>query len=397
MVPSTPEYARSFRSCLGRTLTEQRLGTSHRIKARPDTPGLGRRLEDRDSRVVNLNVVVRKLRTRTSLVIIVAMSIVATLLVTVAPAPSVPTTLPRVDPEGGSESLHKALEQASRGYTEAKAKLDFSKKKYDQLSADLVTLEDKAAHSKNDLRKVAAEAYKQGGPNLQFIGSMLSTSTFQDFLQKLTYVDHLAGMDATRINRAARDRKNISDQQEKLKQEIKEQAEQEKAMAKQKADAERALGRFGGGIVDGPGGSANAQPAPRNANGTWPRESCSQDDPTTSGCLTARTLHAYNQARSNGYTRYTRCYRVQASGEHGKGRACDFSSATGGFEGAATGGDKVYGDQLAGWFVANSDRLGVLYVIWYRRIWLPGTGWRSYSGGGSPSAAHTNHVHLSMQ
>ena len=45
----------------------------------------------------------------------------------------------------------------------------------------------------------------------------------------------------------------------------------------------------------------------------------------------------------------------------------------------------------------NASRLGVLYVIWFRQIWMPGTGWRSYSGSGSPSAAHTNHVHLSVQ
>jgi hypothetical protein len=38
----------------------------------------------------------------------------------------------------------------------------------------------------------------------------------------------------------------------------------------------------------------------------------------------------------------------------------------------------------------------VLYVIWFREIWLPSSGWRSYSGSGSPSAEHTDHVHLSV-
>jgi hypothetical protein len=38
----------------------------------------------------------------------------------------------------------------------------------------------------------------------------------------------------------------------------------------------------------------------------------------------------------------------------------------------------------------------VLYVIWYRQIWLPGSGWRSYTGCCGPSAEHTNHVHLSV-
>jgi hypothetical protein len=121
------------------------------------------------------------------------------------------------------------------------------------------------------------------------------------------------------------------------------------------------------------------------------------NDPTTSGCITPRTLNALQQTKAAGYKRYVSCYRSGGSGEHPKGRACDFSAAAGGFEDrTATGGDKAYGDSLAAWHVRNASRLGVLYVIWYRQIWHPGTGWRSYSGGGSPAADHTNHVHLSM-
>ena len=63
----------------------------------------------------------------------------------------------------------------------------------------------------------------------------------------------------------------------------------------------------------------------------------------------------------------------------------------------ATGGDRVYGNNLAAFFVRNASQLAVLYVIWYRQIWLPATGWRSYGGAnGDPSSDHTNHVHLSV-
>ena len=83
--------------------------------------------------------------------------------------------------------------------------------------------------------------------------------------------------------------------------------------------------------------------------------------------------------------------------EAGELCVCDLSAATGGFEDVdAGGGDKTYGDNLAAYFVNNADRLGILYVIWYRQIWMPGTGWSSYSGSGGPSATHTNHVHISM-
>ena len=91
------------------------------------------------------------------------------------------------------------------------------------------------------------------------------------------------------------------------------------------------------------------------------------------------------------------CHRNGGSGEHPKGRACDFAAQKGGFGGDATGGDKTYGNNLAAYFLRNASKLGVLYVIWYRQIWLPSSGWRSYSGaGGDPSSDHTNHVHLSV-
>ena len=63
---------------------------------------------------------------------------------------------------------------------------------------------------------------------------------------------------------------------------------------------------------------------------------------------------------------------------------------------AATGADKTYGNNLAAYFIKNADRLGVMYVIWYRQIWMPGTGWKAYSAQGGPAVVHTNHVHLSM-
>ncbi len=178
-----------------------------------------------------------------------------------------------------------------------------------------------------------------------------------------------------------------------------EQRKQLDAMAQRKAQAERALRQAGAGqATAGPSGSGarRATPAPRNADGSWPKESCSLNDPTTSGCITARTLHAMKQAQAAGFTRYVSCYRSGGSGQHPLGRACDFAAQKGGFGGVATGGDRTYGNNLASYFIGNSSRLGVLYVIWFKRIWLPSSGWRTYNGGGDPSSDHTNHVHLSV-
>jgi hypothetical protein len=118
----------------------------------------------------------------------------------------------------------------------------------------------------------------------------------------------------------------------------------------------------------------------------------------TGGSITPRTAHAMVQAQAAGFTRFVSCYRsLEDGGEHPRGRACDFSvSPNGGFGGDATGEAFDYGNNLAAFFIFNADRLGILYVIWYQKIWLPGSGWRSYSGCCDASSKHTNHVHLSM-
>jgi hypothetical protein len=144
--------------------------------------------------------------------------------------------------------------------------------------------------------------------------------------------------------------------------------------------------------------AATADPAPRNSDGSFPGQGCTQNDPTTNGCLTARTLHAYQEVKKAGFNHFVSCWRQQSWGEHPKGRACDWAAAPRGFGGVATGTDRDYGNRLAGWLIGNADRLGVLYVIWFRQIWLPGVGWHRYTTeGGSPSGDHTNHVHLSIR
>jgi hypothetical protein len=57
------------------------------------------------------------------------------------------------------------------------------------------------------------------------------------------------------------------------------------------------------------------------------------------------------------------------------------------------------GTRLADWLVANAAQLAVKYVIWRARIWTPIEGWHSYthpSGSSSPTLAHMDHVHASV-
>ncbi|SCG80669.1 hypothetical protein GA0070609_6573 [Micromonospora echinaurantiaca] len=299
--------------------------------------------------------------------------------------------------EGGTKKLRDALEATAKAHLEAKAKLDNSKRRQKALVGELTGLELRLGELTEQVAEVAAQSYRVG--RLTPASMLLNSASPVAFLERAANLDLMAQRDGKRLRELAEARQQAQEAKIALDTEVREQQKQLAVMAKKKKEAEAALAAVSGGGSGGFSGasSTSAKPAPRNPDGSWPSESCSVNDPTTSGCITPRTLNALQQTKAAGYKRYVSCYRSGGSGEHPKGRACDFSAAAGGFEDrTATGGDKAYGDSLAAWHVRNASRLGVLYVIWYRQIWHPGTGWRSYSGGGSPAADHTNHVHLSM-
>ncbi|TRY20259.1 M23 family metallopeptidase [Tessaracoccus rhinocerotis] len=85
--------------------------------------------------------------------------------------------------------------------------------------------------------------------------------------------------------------------------------------------------------------------------------------------------------------------------DHGTGRAVDvmipnWHTPTG----------HALGTEIAAWAQTNATALGVTYVIWDRKIWSvahAGKGWRDCSEGScyagpDPSAAHLDHVHVSV-
>ncbi|MFI6261000.1 coiled-coil domain-containing protein [Micromonospora sp. NPDC051006] len=299
--------------------------------------------------------------------------------------------------EGGTKKLQDALEATAKAHIEAKAKLDNSKRRQKQLVAEMGTLEARVTELTAQVGEVAAQSYRVG--RLTPTSMLLNSASPEAFLERAANLDLMAQRDSRRLRSFTEARQQAEQAKLAMDAEVREQQKQLAVMAKKKKEAEAALAEVSSGTSGGfsGGSSSSAKPAPRNSDGSWPSESCSVNDPTTSGCITPRTLNALQQTKAAGYKRYVSCYRSGGGGEHPKGRACDFAAATNGFEDRnATGGDKAYGDSLAAWHVRNANRLGVLYVIWYRQIWHPGTGWRSYSGSGSPAASHTNHVHLSM-
>ncbi|GAA2194829.1 coiled-coil domain-containing protein [Micromonospora lupini] len=311
---------------------------------------------------------------------------------------------PDGDEEGGTPALRAQLDAASKGYLDAKRALDTSVQRQQQLATKLKATEAEMTVRNGKVGEIAGVAYRTG--RLSTVSALLNTNTPEGFMDRAAALDVVAANEdrVLRDLHATRDEANRT--RTALDGEIREQRKQVEVMAKRKEQAERALTvatskpRTTAADTSSNRGTstANAEPALRNSDGSWPSESCSINDPTpASGCITPRTLHALNQAKAAGFTRYVSCHRSGGSGEHPKGRACDFAAQKGGFGGIASGGDKTYGNNLAAYFIRNSDRLAVLYVIWFRQIWLPSSGWKSYSGGnGDPSSDHTNHVHLSV-
>jgi peptidoglycan DL-endopeptidase CwlO len=338
---------------------------------------------------------------RTSLLAVVLLAaavFVAGELVAPASAPAAPAA-PTAGPDGGTNAaLEAKLDAAVRAYNDAKGRYDAARRRQAELTAQAAATEVQIAAVGREVDAAAVAAYKGG--RIQGLTVLLGSSSVHDFLDRATRLQAQLRRDA-RTLRDLRDlRTRLVQQRAAIDGEVATQRKQLATMDARRKQAETALADAKGGTTTtGPsGGTASATPAPRNPDGTWPAESCSVKDPTTSGCITPRMLHAYQEARKAGFTHYTSCHRNGGSGEHPKGRACDFSANASTFVDArATGADKAYGDRLAAWLLANADRLAVLYVIWYKRIWLPSSGWKSYSGDGTPAGDHYNHVHLSVQ
>ncbi|WP_026930114.1 coiled-coil domain-containing protein [Glycomyces tenuis] len=296
--------------------------------------------------------------------------------------------------EGASAGLSQAIED----YLNAQDELAALEQEQQDLEAELADSEAEVAQLNADLDEYAYIAYTTS--DFQSTAALMASGNPSDALNAMTMLEFLGESRAVRLNELTTRLAEIEATQQTLDDNIIEQEDLAEEMEAARDEAARELAGAGGDSATGPspGDFPDPEDAPRNGDGSLPYEGCTENDPTTGGCLTPRTLHALEQTQLAGFTRYTKCYRNGTWGEHPKGRACDLSSEPGGFGGDAYGEDKAYGDNLAAWYVENAGELGVQYVIWYRQIWMPSTGWKSYNlGGGDPSSDHTNHVHLSIR
>ncbi|WIM73429.1 M23 family metallopeptidase [Corynebacterium suedekumii] len=130
------------------------------------------------------------------------------------------------------------------------------------------------------------------------------------------------------------------------------------------------------------------------------------DDPTSTGQITARMLHLYEQTTASFPDTGWGCYspRPGTQSEHPLGRACDltFGNAIGQYP---TAEQLAYGWQVTEWMQTHAETLGVEYLIWQGKIWSlsrDAEGWRPYSGGGmhdpdNVTGGHYDHLHVTVK
>jgi hypothetical protein len=318
----------------------------------------------------------------------------AILLTPVTPAHAAPTTPPATADEGGAdETIDKVLDETGRDF--AKAKSQYDKSRDAQLAR---AIELKAAETQRDAllpmaSEVAGESYRSGG--LSDLGFLLNADDSKVFLNRALALDELNSLNDSKLRAVNAAVERVAVAKTALDQEVKNGEKTLAQMNNKKANAEKALALIGGeGLTAGfvVANSPVARPAPRNADGGFSPESCSVQDPTTSGCITPRMKHLYDEVKRAGFSNFVGCHRNGGPFEHPKGRACDWSLQKSGFSVSHNATMKKYGNDLMAFLVRNADNLGILYVIWFKQIWFPATGWKTYHG---PSA-HTDHVHVSV-
>jgi hypothetical protein len=295
--------------------------------------------------------------------------------------------------DGGPPLLRDVLNAAGRNYVKAKAAAHESKRRQLQLNLEVRDAQARLDELKPQIGQIAAESYRSR--ELGAAAALLDSTGPESFLARAVRLNEMNIVNNRKLRELNAALADLRKAKEALDAEVRTEQNQLLIMARQKKEAEKALALVGGESLTAGGlvaaTSPVARPGPGASNG-FPAERCSADDPTTGACVTPRTLHAYKEVRRAGFDRLVGCYRAGGPFEHPKGRACDWSLRYQGFGAAANKDQRLYGNNLAAFLVRNADRLGVLYVVWYARIWFPATGWRSYSG----SSDHRDHVHMSM-
>ncbi|BAL85622.1 hypothetical protein AMIS_4020 [Actinoplanes missouriensis 431] len=313
-----------------------------------------------------------------------------------------PVTPASAEPNGSSATaeeedddanLSDVIEAANRRYVSAKAAVTKSTKAQAKLNVEIKAAETRRDKLIPEVNSIAREQYVTG--NLSAVGFLLGANSSNDFLHKAISLEEINKLHDEKLHELNEAIATVAESKAKLDAEVKAQKKNASLMKKQKDSAEKALQLVGGNaLTEGfvVAKSPQADPAPRNSSGGFSPEGCNQKDPTTNGCITKRTLHMYKEVKKAGFDMFVGCHRDGGPFEHPKGRACDWSLQKSGFSSAHNDKMMKYGNDLMAFLVRNADELGIYYVIWYKKIWFPASGWKAYHG----VSDHTDHVHVSL-
>ncbi|WP_229076249.1 hypothetical protein [Actinoplanes sp. DH11] len=322
--------------------------------------------------------------------------LVATMLVVapVSPASAEPGgTSSTAEEEDEDALLSDVIEASNRRFVAAKAAVTKSTKAQAKLNTEIKNAEARRDKLIPEVNKIAREQYVTG--NLSAVGFLLGANSSNDFLRKAISLEEINKLHDEKLRELNAAIETVADRKARLDAEVKAHKQNSALMKKQKDAAEKALQLVGGNtLTEGfvVANSPKAKAAPRNSSGGFSPEGCTETDPTTSGCITKRTLNMYKETKKAGFDLFVGCYRPGGPYEHPKGRACDWSLQKRGFSSAHNDKMMKYGNDLMAFLVRNADRLGIYYVIWYKKIWFPASGWKAYHG----VSDHTDHVHVSM-
>lgn len=83
-------------------------------------------------------------------------------------------------------------------------------------------------------------------------------------------------------------------------------------------------------------------------------------------------------------------YRQDPIPDHPSGQALDIMMANDGRDPTSVND----GHKIAAFLMANSNELGVTYMVWRQNIWYPGRDWREMDNRGNWTDNHMNHIHV---
>lgn len=276
------------------------------------------------------------------------------------------------------KKLNTKVDKLIESYNAKRVALAEAEKAAAAAKERLAAAEQTLAKAENVASQITEMRYQSNTPNLPAL-------VYSPDLNSAALLEQLSiEQDAVVKNVAAArdDRKKAATEATALAAQIDEQADQ---VADDRKEAEGMIEeiekKLQNLVPTGPG---------RKSDGSWAPEL-----PSGADNITPRTRLMRDEIKKAFSLPYeVGCYRVDNSGEHPLGRACDFMMSSGGS--SPTGANQALGDQIAAWALKNQSRLGVKYVIWRQRI-NSGSGWRSMSDRGSTTANHYDHVHISMQ